>query len=185
MKQVLIPAFLIMAYAQWFVPGNMIWGRQRVLDKGKVYKFQTQPIDPVNPFKGRYVSLNFSSNSFRTGKKHGLNYGQKVYIQPGIDSSGFAVIKSLLKKPPAGTDYIEASVDYINDWNADSVAVIYIKYPFEEFYMEEFKAPKAEKLYWDTATDHSKTFAVIKAFKGDCVIEDLYINNKPIGELIK
>lgn len=185
MKQVLILAFLLMAFAQWFVPGKMIWGRQYVLDKGKTYKFQTQPIDPVNPFKGRYVSLNFASNSFRATKKHGLKYGQKVYIEPGLDSLGYAIIKSLRTSPPAGTDYIEAAVDYINDWNADSSATIYINYPFEEFFMEEFKAPKAEKIYWDTATSHLTTYALVKVFKGNCVLEDLYINNKPIGELLK
>ncbi len=185
MNKIFILAFLLMAFAQWFAPGKMIWNRQNVLDKGKAYKFQTQPIDPVHPFKGRYVSLNFVSNSFRATKKHGLKYSQKVYVEPGLDSSGYTIIKSLRTKPPAGNDYIEATVDYINDWNADSSAIIYIKYPFGEFYMDEYKAPKAEKIYWDTATNHLTTYALVKVFKGDCVLEDLYINNKSIGELIK
>ncbi len=48
--------------------------------------------------------------------------------------------------------------------------------------MEEYKAPEAERIYWDTATDHQTTYALVKVFKGDCVLEDLYINNKRIED---
>jgi uncharacterized membrane-anchored protein len=138
------------------------------------------PVDPVNPFKGRYVALNFAENSYRAVKGHGLSYGQKIYLEFGTNDSGYAKIKSLRKRVPAGTDYIEAKVDYINDWGADSVAVVHIKYPFGEYYTEESRAPRIENLYLDSTMRPELTYALVKVYKGNCVIENLYINNKPV-----
>ena len=184
-KPLFFLVFLLMAFAQWLVPGRMVWQRSNVLQKGKAYKFQSMPVDPVNPFKGRYVALNFAETRFRAGKKHGLEYGQKIYVTLNVNDSGYAKIKTLYKKVPAGTDYIEAKVSYIDDWNEDSVAVINIAYPFTEYYTEEFKAPKIERLYADTTMRPEDTYALVKVYEGNCVVENLFINNIPVEELLK
>lgn len=184
-KPLFFLAFVMMAFAQWLVPGNMIWERSSVLKNGKTYKFQSMPVDPVNPFKGRYVALNFAETRFRATKDHGLSYGDKIYVTFNTNDSGFAKIKTLHKSLPPGADYIKAKVGYIDDWNEDSVAVINIDYPFEEYYTEEFKAPKIERLYIDTAMRAELTYALVKVYKGNCVIENLFINNKPVEELLK
>lgn len=66
MKQFAIGAFIIITIVQWFVPGKMIWDKEAVLRKGKVFNFRTEPVDPSHPFKGRYIALSFKENEFTT-----------------------------------------------------------------------------------------------------------------------
>lgn len=186
MTKLILFAFLITAFAQWLVPGKMVWDRSNVLHNGKPFKFQTAPVDPENPFRGRYVALNFSENVYAVRRKPKLKSGQDIYVEITENKKGFAIIKNLyLNKPSSGIDYIQAKVDYINDWGKDSSAVIHIHYPFREYYMQEFKAPKAEKLYRDSALIPEKTYALVKVLDGDAAIERLYINDKPVEDLIK
>jgi uncharacterized membrane-anchored protein len=87
-------------------------------------------------------------------------------------------------KPPAQTsDYFQATVNYIT--SSDTTALIMLSYPFEEYYMQEFKAPKAEALYRGAAMNPQKTYAVVRIYNGNSIIEKLYINDKPVEELIK
>lgn len=185
MKKLFLAALILVVAAQWIVPGQMIWKWEKVLRNGRLYKFQTQPVDPVNPIKGRYVALDFAANNFKAKKKHDFQRNEDVYIELGTNAKGYAVIKRVHKKPPAGDKYyLKAKVDYTNDWSNDSSSTIYLKYPFEEYFMDEFSAPKAERLYLDSAMKPDLTYALVKVYKGGGVIEDLYINNRPVKELI-
>jgi hypothetical protein len=58
-----------------------------------------------------------------------------------------------------------------------------IEYPFNVFYMEEFKANKAEEIYRKNVTKVGNAFAVVKVYKGQYVIIDVIINGKSIVEL--
>ena len=59
-----------------------------------------------------------------------------------------------------------------------------LHYPFEEFCMDEYKAPKAETIYRRaTGNNTQKTNAQIKMWKGKTVIENVFIGNTPIEEL--
>ena len=52
--------------------------------------------------------------------------------------------------------------------------------------MEESKALAAEQAYIKASADTSKvTYALIKVKNGDAVIENVFINNKPIVTLIQ
>jgi uncharacterized membrane-anchored protein len=190
MKKFLFAAFAAMALIQWLVPGKMIWDREAILQKGKTYKFRTAPVDPANPFQGRYVALNFSENQFNSKNKKNYKNGQNIYLGFRSDDSGYAKIYTVDIKEPSGIyDYVEATISYVTDApfskEDDPMAIVYIDYPFKEYYMEEFKAPKAEKIYRDSGADSTmNTYAIVKVYKGGAVIQDLIINNKPIKELL-
>ena len=53
MKFLLIAILVILIFAQWFVPLNMIRASENILQHGKIGRFQTEPIDPSNPFIGK------------------------------------------------------------------------------------------------------------------------------------
>jgi uncharacterized membrane-anchored protein len=184
MKKILIPVFIVVALAQWVVPGSMMWNREGILREGKIFLFETEPVDPSNPFKGKYISLRFKESEITIPtSKETFKDGQKVYVVLKVEN-GFAGIQQLsAKKPSADIDYITASVWYASI--DSSSTTIHIKYPFEEYYMNEDKAPKAEEVYFKSLRDTThKTYAQVKVLKGETVIEDVFIGKIPIEDLI-
>ena len=76
------------------------------------------------------------------------------------------------------THYVKAKVNYINGQS------IFIKYPFDRFYMEETKAPEAE-IYANKMLQDSLNFGYAEVFilNGDAVIKDVKINHRTIKAL--
>ncbi len=185
MKYGLLLAFSLLIIIQWIVPGKIIWTKNEVLKNGEVYKFQTEPIDPSNPFKGKYTILTFKENSYTDTIERQLIYGEDVYVTFNKNDGGYATINTLSRTKPTGNSgYVKANV-YYTSREADSTTV-HINYPFDEFYMDEFKAPKAESIYREANRDSlNRTYALVKIWKGDAVIEDVLINDIPIRALIK
>lgn len=187
MKILLLAVFGLMAIAQWTVPGVMIYNKEKVLLKGKIFHFRTEPIDPSDPFRGRYVSLNFRASDFTAAPvDSSLQNYDEVYVVLEKDKDGFAAIKNVVKQQPAGSmDYVKATISYIDAMGEDT-AVLHINYPFTEFYMDEYKAPAAESVYRESNIDSTqKTYAVVKILNGEAAIKDIMINDKPISEVIK
>ncbi len=183
MKKLIIPLFLALACIQWWVPASMIASKETVLKNGKAFKFLTEPVDPSNPFKGRFIALNFKASVFTPSDKNEFSRGQVIYVSLITDDSGFARITAVSAKEPTGkTDYVKALIDYID---YDDVKTIHIQYPFEEFYMDEYKAPEAEDAYREVNRDiKNKTYALVKILNGDAVIEDILIDDIPIRKYL-
>ncbi|MCC6287554.1 MAG: GDYXXLXY domain-containing protein [Chitinophagaceae bacterium] len=188
MKKLLLILFIITLIAQWAVPAKMIWQKEKVWRSGKLFNFRTEPVDPAHPFKGRYITLNFEASSFTTVHLDTAigNYDPEVYVLLDVDKDGFAKVHQVVKHKPANTaDYVKASINYINRMEHDS-AMVMIHYPFAEFYMDEFKAIKAEDVYRESTIDSTqKTYAVVSIMNGDAIVKDVMINNKPIRQVVK
>lgn len=188
MKKILLIAFIITVIVQWIIPLRMIWQKETVLRNGKVFNFLTEPVDPSHPFKGRYIILNYeASNYVTTHLDSSINgYDQDVYVLLNRDKDGFAKVQQLVKEKPDNTaDFVKASVYYVNRYENDS-ASIRINFPFTEFYMDEFKAPKAESMYRESTIDSTqKAYALVSVLDGDAVVKDVMINDKPIMQVIK
>jgi uncharacterized membrane-anchored protein len=175
MKNIAFIAFVLTCAAQWFVPANMIWQRERILDAGVAYKFKTAPVDPSDPFRGRYVQLWFENNSLALRDTQlQWNSGEDVYLSLGVDSAGYAVFIDALKMPPVEGDYLQAKVSYVD---YSTPRMMWINLPFDRFYMEETSAPKAEQQYNEASRDTTKvTYAVVKINDGQAVLEDVMID---------
>ena len=63
-KKTQIVLFVLVALAQLYVPAKMIWDQEDVLKNGSEYKFKTDPVDPNDPFRGKYITLSFDNNTF-------------------------------------------------------------------------------------------------------------------------
>ena len=109
--------------------------------------------------------------------------GETIYVQMKNDSAGFAKINSVYKiKPGNQTDFIKAKVNFSNDSNNE----VFIEWPFNRFYMEETKAYPAEQAYIKSTADSSnKTYSLVKVKNGDAVLENVFINDKPIAAYLK
>lgn len=184
-KKAIFSLFILMILVQLFVPANMIWNNEDVLKTGKEFKFKTAPIDPNDPFRGKYIFLSFDNITVEIPKEHDWKRGEAIYVSIKEDKNGFAIIDSVSRKEPQQTqDFIKAEIGFINSYQADKVTMN-IRYPFERFYMEESKAYDAEITYRETRRDTTKTaYALVNVKEGDGVLKDVLINGVPIAELV-
>ena len=173
-------AFVIMVLAQLYVPASMIFESEKVLTQGKEFKFKTAPVDPTDPFRGKYVSLNFEETNFRGRLQDTFFYGEKVYVSLSTNHEGFVKIADISKSIPDTEDYVSATVSNFFDGDSSYVTV---EYPFDRFYMEESKAYNAELAYNESARDTNQTtYALVSVRKGEAVVKDVIINGITIRQ---
>lgn len=176
--------FALLVLLQLWAPASMIFQKESVLKSGKVFKFRTAPVDPNDPFRGKYISLRFDENSYYASGTDKWEQGQKLFVHIKNDDKGFAKIHAVSNEAPGDSlDFIVAKLDYMS---YDNKRQIFIEWPFERFYMEESMALPAEKVYQQSIADSTKiTYALVKVKNGDAVLEDVFINSKPIIYYIK
>lgn len=183
-KKFLFSAFILVALVQLTIPGKMIWDKERILLTGKDFKFETTPVDPTDPFRGKYITLTYLENSFEIDDETEWQEGENVFIILENDSDGFAKIKSVSKeKPKDSTDFLKSQIDFIT---GNYRKQIHFTYPFDRFYMEESKAYEAEQIYIENQIDpNKKTYALVSIKNGDAVLKDVLIDGVSIQEIVK
>lgn len=186
-KKILFPAFILLALAQLFVPAKMIMDQESVLKKGTAYKFKTAPIDPYDPFRGKYVWLAYDNNWVEIDTAEAWKYFEKVYVELEKDTAGFAKIKSVSHQQPltnASSDYIESSIASIRTY--ENPPKLYVNFPFDRFYMDEFKAKPAEDIVRESTRDTSIiSYALVKVKDGQAVLENVFIDDVPLKEFVE
>jgi len=170
--------------AQIYVPIRMILDKEDVLANGTEYKFKTAPVDPVDPFRGKYITLNYEGNTVGIQNEKDWMFGERIYVSLTSDNEGFAQITSVSKeKPKDNQDYIIAKVDFVTDDGSNKLTIFY---PFNRYYMEESKALKAEQTYMQAQIDTNQiTYALIRVKDGDAVLKDVLIDGISIKEIVK
>ncbi len=175
--------------AQLTVPVSMIRSRELVLKNGECFRFKTRPIDPADPFQGRYVRLGFESDHILCEKQESenLDHKQKIYATVETDSEGFAYFSGWSLSPPETGTYLETR--YRNIYSARNPETekwetkgIRIEIPFDRFYMDETKAPRAERIARD-ATRTTNCWAEVRILEGKAVIEDVFAEGQSLREL--
>ena len=183
-KKILLTVFIVVALVQLAVPAKMIWDKERVLELGKEFKFETAPIDPTDPFRGKYIVLQYKENRVAIDSESDWKEGQSVYVHLITDRNGFAKIESFSKeKPTDSQDFVKAKVEFISNIQYPTLNVTY---PFDRFYMEESKAFEAEQQYIKSQIDSSKiTYALVNIRDGEAVLKDVRIDGVSIAEIVK
>lgn len=182
-KKIVLTVFALVIIAQLFVPAKMIFDREQILNEGTVLKFRTAPVDPYDPFRGKYITLNFKDDYFMVDDRSDWSSHEKIYAVLEKDSAGFARISNLKKEMPEGGKlYLETNVDYVS-YNEDKVM---LDFPFNRYYMEESKAYEAELSYRDSQRDSlSVTWAVVSILDGQAVLKDVMIDGVRIEEVVE
>ncbi len=169
---------IVFAVIQLGVLSKIVFTKEQTLKSGKTFKFLTEPVDPTDPFRGKYVALGFIEDEYYNN--HSWQKDEDVYVIIQNDNKGFAMIKNLSREEPDQyTDFIKAKIERAK---SDKVT---IKYPFERFYMEESKAPQAEKIYFETNQNdlNSITYTIVKVNKGNTVLVDVMIDGTSLKDL--
>lgn len=180
-KTIVLAVFVVLV--QWYVPANMILDQENILATGKEFKFKSAPIDPVDPFRGKYVTLNFEAIEFPVEDINEWKDTEQVYVHLTKDPEGYAAIQNLsIEKPEDHVDYVKASVAYISEYTPKKIVV---RYPFDRFYMEESKAYDAELAYRESVQDTTQvTYALVSIKHGEAAIRDVMIDGTSIQSIV-
>ena len=178
-KNKMILIFTALAIVQLLVPASMIYEKEMVISDGKEFRFRTAPIDPSDPFRGKYIVLDFRENRVRIDTTKSWD-NRNVFAFISTDRKGFAKIDSVTTVKPEGGNYVKVSRSYRFD---DELRVTF---PFNRFYMEESKAPIAETAYAEIALDTNQvSYAIVSILDGEAVVKDVVIDGVPVKELIE
>ncbi len=182
-KKILIIGFILLACVQLYVPAKMIYDQEDVLMSGNEYKFKAAPIDPNDPFRGKYITLRFEANTFPVQNINEWTINDEVFVQIQTDTAGFAQIKTVSKKRPVNDpDYIKAKIAFLME---DEKVNMRLDYPFDRFYMEESKAQPAEDLYRKSIIDSTQiAYALVNVKDGEAVIRYVMIDGRSISVLV-
>jgi uncharacterized membrane-anchored protein len=188
MKYVFIIGFVLMVAAQWYVPLAMVYDAEQTNDEGKAYRFRTRPVDPSDPFRGKYITLYFDVQEYHSADTNELHFkrNQTVYALVSTDSAGFAKITKLSGEVPGDdADYISATFRY-GRRDPDGNAFINLGLPFDRFYLEESKASEAEKLYWSSREDSTTVcYADVRIRNGNTILVDVMMNDTSIVDIVE
>lgn len=177
MKKILSILFVAVCLVQLAIPTWMIYRREKTLKEGDVFLFKTQPVDPYDVFRGRYVALDFAASSFSNNNPSvQLTRKKIVYAELEQDEDGFAIITALHESKPAGPGIkVRILSQYDNN--------IRLQLPMDRYYLEESLAPEAERLYREhSGRSATNTYARIRVRNSFAVIEDLVIDGRPVLE---
>ena len=161
----------------------MIYNQEDILNSGKIVKFQCEPIDPNDPFRWKYITINFKENEIKVKSSKDWYSNETVFAKIITSKDGFAKIQSISKTEPTdNSTYLKLKVDYVND----NENIIHLDFPFNRFYMNEYKAKNAEKVYAESTIDATKiAYALVATKNGEAAIKDVLIDNISIKELAK
>lgn len=178
-KKYILPLFILVALIQLAIPIKMIFNEEIVISEGTAFKFKVAPIDPYDPFRGKYITLRYQETEFEVKNEKEWDRKQPVYVVLSTDPDGFMKIKDVVKEKPTHTsNYIKAKISY------KSNNQIHLKYAFDSYYMEESKAYEAEQIYNHSLRDTLKheTYALIYVKDAKAVLQDVLIDGIPIKE---
>ncbi|MFS4492962.1 GDYXXLXY domain-containing protein [Maribacter sp. 2308TA10-17] len=181
-KSIYIGLLFLLFAVQLFIPGQMIYQQEDTLDTGTAYKFKTAPIDPSDPFRGKYIVLNYEMNSFETNEEGWSNYSGKVFVYLKTDAEGFAAVEDVSKTLINTTnEYVIAESRY----NYSDTRV-YFDLPFDRFYMNENKAYDAEISVRKAQVDTTKIcYGLVFVKDGTAVLDNVFIDDTPIQEFVE
>ena len=177
---------------------------EMTLATGSIYKMKTAPVDPADPFRGRYVAIQpvlplrqppspavvdlldqvgtFRPNTART----------TAYAVLGTGADGFAHVAEVVREPPRTGDYVKIAgvrrraIEPVEQGREPEL-VRDVVLPFDRYYMAEASAPAAEQRYREALRrdDDVDAWITVRVRSGVGVIEGLFIDGVPIEDAVR
>jgi len=95
---------------------------------GETIVLATQPVDPFDPFRGQYMTINYEIS--RIDNAEGFKEGDTAYVALKEDGQGIWRKESVAKSKPDKGDFIRGDVTSVNGNS------IRIEYGIEQFFFE-------------------------------------------------
>jgi uncharacterized membrane-anchored protein len=193
--------FGLLAAAQIAVPWRMIQQSEHVLQDGELFRFKTEPIDPADPFQGRYVWLRIEEDYVHLTEPEtdAIDYNVTGYAILDTDPQGFAYFSAWsAERPTDHANYLKTKArgqavrwedrpQFTNPGTHKRTRVhqgLQIDIPFTRFYMEESKAPRAEVRARQAAREQD-CWVEVRILNGAAVIEDVIAEGQSLRDLAR
>ena len=192
MSRIRLSLFLTLCAAQLAIPLAMAYRYERTLREGTVYRFHTEPVDPVDAFRGRYVAirLRLVAPPQPAGDDR---WGTAYYVVLGQDAQGDAIVRALSKDRPQEGDWLHGTLgeDVYEEWSRPPEEApperppllgTRVELPLDRYYMEEGKAPQADRAVGRLGAERPRmdVTARVRVRHGLGAIEGLDVNGVPI-----
>lgn len=197
-----VALLVVLSAAQLTAAAWSIVRYEMTLATGNVYKVKTVPVDPADPFRGRYVAIQpvlTLPNPLSTevvdlldqlGTFRPNTTRRTAYVVLGTDAEGFARVVEIVPEPPPTGDYLEFRQVRLREiepaeQGRQPELVRDVVLPFDRYYMGEAAAPAAEQRYRETVRrdDDIETWITVRVRIGIGVIEGLFIDGVRIEEV--
>lgn len=171
-KKINIILFAIVVFIQLAIVSYIALNSEQILNNGKTIKMKLEPVDPVDPFRGHYIFLNFE-NTIEVKNNNNWLYRQPCFAIMEEDSNGFYVIKDITKTEPVGD--IVYFKSFVRNIGGNDSTKLSVHIPFNRFYMEENKAKEIDKIMRNANRDSLNTYIIIKYKDGELLVKDLIV----------
>ncbi len=191
-KYIIIVLFSLVMIVQLYVPVSMIRSSEEILEEGELLLFRTRPVDPYDPFRGKYVTLRYTDDRIYSNDTTWEKYDE-VYVTFKSDTNGYSYPDSLYREIPIERTYLKTTVKQA--YGRQGRLNVYLNYSFTRLYMNENKALEAEKAFneanrsnrrwwWrrDT-TEQKEAYGAVKIKDGNAVLENVYIDGMTLKEV--
>ena len=161
--------------------------------KGIALRFPVTVYDPYDPMRGRYVRLSLTTgrNIVLPKKNRDLNFRFRQNVFAVLDIRGespkIVDLVAERKEIPPGAFFLPVQyLSFNRDYDAKTRKHLktgkhHVQLPFERFYLNERKAPKAEKLLQQR--NAKAELLVIVYPHGVYQVQDLFINGSSVRSL--
>jgi uncharacterized membrane-anchored protein len=176
--------FAALCLVQAAVPVSMIARYELALHRGTVFKVRAAPVDPVDPFRGRYVVFRLALEPVELDTSFA---GGPVWVALEEGPDGFAKVGGVSRTRPAHANYVGAELAPLQ-WRADGsgVARFRLVLPHDRYYVEESKATPVEvaaRTRSGPALGH--TWVTLRVRHGVGAVERLWIDGVPVEDYRK
>lgn len=201
-RSLVITAIIALSLIQLAAISQKIFVCEKTLKNGEIHLFKAAPVDPYDAFRGRYVALSEEDLQFEIPTAQGEKYqpGAKIWLEIKKGEDGFSRFVSIGGEK-FSAECVQGRVRYatekrylyhhvevgppVNPELYEGVSVVTVEPPFSHFYMNEKLAPEAETAYRGAAGAKDRAASIsVRVLDGMGVIEELYIDGKPIQEVL-
>ena len=176
--------FAVVALVQLAVAGSAIVKSELALRTGEAFRFRIQPVDPVDAFRGRYVAIRFAVDRAQVVEGAAVRPRKYIFVPIEVDADGFAALGWADVDPPDEGAYLRLRAGVVTP-DEDGNQQVWLQMPFRRFYMDEDKAPKAERAVWSQRRGQRNASVSVRIRHGVGVIEELYIDDVPIHQWLE
>jgi uncharacterized membrane-anchored protein len=143
-------------------------------------KVRALPVDPVDPFRGRYVVFRLGFEPVRLDR----SFAGPVWVELEECADGFAKAGTVSKTRPAQGHYVQAQAIPL-EWEAGAVRTR-LELPHDRYYMDESKAPRAEAAARaQNRPGQRNTWVTLRVRDGVAAVESLWIDGVTVEEHLR
>lgn len=182
------------------IPVYVAWNSQYVLNNGKLYKFKPLAYDPFDPFRGKFLRVNYNTDDIPT--KHDFEEGETAYVSIGVNEEGFAFFEEAFKRPPTDMDYLKTKIRWsglesrmkqelrdamedeafdIGDMDIRNTVRIEIPDNMNKYFINEDDALRAERVFQE---ERDNIYIGIRILDGEVRLDNIFVYNQPIIEYL-